>query len=314
MRERKTFAERTKVLDSDEAKRKFFLVYEGEETEVIYFDAINNNRTSLAINPLIELVPLIRDYGEQGWSNPKKIVDRVIDNIEESQTGVITYEILLNRIMDYLIDEKVVIGRPQCEMAWKTLKWVCDVKCGKKLNEIVSEKEKDCEIIWNTFLEETSIEKVIDNISEIIEKSAITYTKDFDKICLIVDRDKKSFVVNKKVNQYQSVLDACKKHGFGFYVTNPCFEFWLLLHFDDVGSLDMSKLAENIKITSKKKYTETELCKRISYKKSKYDADALVMMLDKAIENEKMFCEDIVQLENTVGSNVGSLLSEIRNK
>lgn len=36
MRERRTFAERTKVLKSDEGKRKFFLVYEGASTEEIY--------------------------------------------------------------------------------------------------------------------------------------------------------------------------------------------------------------------------------------------------------------------------------------
>ena len=39
MRERRTFAERTKVLKSDEGKRKFFLVYEGASTEEIYFNA-----------------------------------------------------------------------------------------------------------------------------------------------------------------------------------------------------------------------------------------------------------------------------------
>ena len=33
MRERRTFAERTKVLKSDEGKRKFYLVYEGASTE-----------------------------------------------------------------------------------------------------------------------------------------------------------------------------------------------------------------------------------------------------------------------------------------
>lgn len=39
MRESRTFAERTKVLKSDEAIKKYFLVYEGKDTEVIYFDA-----------------------------------------------------------------------------------------------------------------------------------------------------------------------------------------------------------------------------------------------------------------------------------
>lgn len=32
MREKKTFAQRTKTRDSNEAKKKYFLVYEGDET------------------------------------------------------------------------------------------------------------------------------------------------------------------------------------------------------------------------------------------------------------------------------------------
>lgn len=35
MREKRTFAERTKVLKSDEVIKKYFLVFEGSDTEVI---------------------------------------------------------------------------------------------------------------------------------------------------------------------------------------------------------------------------------------------------------------------------------------
>ena len=72
MRERKQFAERTRVLVSDEVRQKYFSVYEGEDTELIYFDAITELRENLKLNPLIELVPIVRSYNEAGWSNPKK--------------------------------------------------------------------------------------------------------------------------------------------------------------------------------------------------------------------------------------------------
>lgn len=72
MRERKRFAERTRVLVSDEVRQKYFLVYEGENTELVYFDAITELREDLKLNPLIELVPIVRSYNEEGWSNPKK--------------------------------------------------------------------------------------------------------------------------------------------------------------------------------------------------------------------------------------------------
>lgn len=100
MRERKNFNERTKVKSNDQVRIKYFLVFEGSQTEEIYFNAIDSNKCTLGINPIIELVPLIRDYGETGWSNPKKMVDRVIENVSESE-GIMTYEVLLNRIHDF---------------------------------------------------------------------------------------------------------------------------------------------------------------------------------------------------------------------
>ena len=81
MRESRTFAERTKLSESDRTLKKYFLVYEGSETEQIYFDAVNSMRVEIGINPLIELVPLIRSYSEEGWSNPKKILDCIISKI-----------------------------------------------------------------------------------------------------------------------------------------------------------------------------------------------------------------------------------------
>lgn len=85
MREKKNFARRSRVLASAEARKKYFLVYEGEETEQIYFDAVNEQKDSLGINPLIELIPVMRSYSEVGWSNPKKILDRVLLNLEEDE-------------------------------------------------------------------------------------------------------------------------------------------------------------------------------------------------------------------------------------
>ena len=74
MRESRTFAERTQVFSSDRTLKKYFLVYEGSDTEALYFDAVVNMRNEIGINPLIELVPVIRSYSEEGWSNPKKIL------------------------------------------------------------------------------------------------------------------------------------------------------------------------------------------------------------------------------------------------
>ncbi len=141
----------------------------------------------------------------------------------------------------------------------------------------------------------------------------MTYAEGFDQICLIVDRDRESFLATAENNQYECVVDKCKEKGFQLYITNPCFEFWLLLHFDEVFELDKEKLQENPRVTSKRRYAEQEL-RRIypKYKKSSYQAEELVQNIDKAIQNEREFYEDIMGLENSVGSNIGKLVQKMR--
>ncbi len=160
MRESRTFAERTRALRSDEAKRKFFLVYEGATTEAIYFDALKTKREEIGIDPLIELVPIIRSYSEEGWSNPKKILNRVIENLEEDRTGRITYESLLNRMMNYFYDEKILTAsKVQANAIWKLMQEACENVLTKSLDydaellvsrvDIAIKNEKAfCEDIW----------------------------------------------------------------------------------------------------------------------------------------------------------------------
>ena len=315
MRESRTFAERTKVLNTDEAIKKYFLVYEGSDTEVIYFDAIRSLREDIEINPLIELIPLIRSFSEEGWSNPKKILDRVIENLRESKEKFISYESLLNRIMDYLYETKIITtSKVLARNIWKTMKQICHDKLKKTLDDVVEDVGSACSIFIGALREEYEVVNIVDDISEIIKDSGLTYEEGFDQICLIVDRDKNSFVSTPENNQYQYVLDKCREKGFQFCVTNPCFEFWLLLHFDEVFDLDEEKLLDNPKVTAKRRYAENEL-RRIyhGYSKTSYDAEELVRNVDKAIENEKKFCEDIEILENSVGSNIGRLITGMRN-
>ena len=294
MRESRTFAERTKFLKSDEALKKYFLVYEGSDTELIYFDAVNSMRENIGINPLIELIPIIRSYSEEGWSNPKKILDRIIENLEESKAERISYETLLNRMMDYFYETKAE-------------------KLQKSLQAEVEDIETDCNAILELLKQEYDVTHVVSDISDIIKDGGLTYAEGFDQICLIIDRDKESFLATPENNQYGYVVEKCKEKGFQLCITNPCFEFWLLLHFDEVFELDTEKLLENPKVTSKRRYAEQKL--RIiypKYKKSSYQAEELVGDIDKAIQNEKEFCEDVVGLENSVGSNIGRLIEKMR--
>lgn len=64
-----------------------------------------------------------------------------------------------------------------------------------------------------------------------------TFDKSIDKIILIGDRDKKSFTEE----QFDKVVSVSKEKGINLIITNPCIEFWFLLHHTDALSIDKSE-------------------------------------------------------------------------
>lgn len=314
MREKRDFAKRTGAQESREVRKKIFLVFEGKKTEEIYFDGIVDHRNEIGINPLVELVPVVRSYSEEGWSNPKKILNRMQLNLAEAETGEISYETLLNWIMEYLSDKGVIYNnRTAAAYVWKTLTDICADTLHVNLSDLVDDINLSCSQVMDELKTETQWESIIKDVPAVIEKRAITYDKNLDKIGFIIDRDKDSFVSKDGNDQYGYVLAACKENGYGFYLSNPCFEFWLLMHFDEVHELDKDKLRENPKETANRRYTEHVLRKLLpKYTKSRYSMEKLIENIDKAILNEKAFCEDEDDLAHNIGSRVGLLIEELR--
>lgn len=314
MRESRTFAKRTSVFSTDIMLKKYFLVYEGSDTEALYFEAVNTMRENIGISPLIELVPVRRSYSEEGWSNPKKILDRIIENLEESKSRCISYETLLNRMMDYFYETKVITtSKVQARILWKIMHRFCEEDLKKTLSDNVENIEAACNLLAEELQREYGLDYVISDILNVIKEGELTYAEGFDEICLIVDRDRESFVSAPENNQYTYVMEKCQEKDFGLYVTNPCFEFWLLLHFEQVFELDKNQLLENPKVTAKRRYTEQALRNIWSgYTKSSYRAEELVQNIDQAVENEKQFCEELALLEHSVGSNLGKLIEHMR--
>jgi hypothetical protein len=192
---------------------------------------------------------------------------------------------------------------------WTTLQQICIEKLEVSLEDKVENLQIACEIICGILNEESKLENVVADIPRIINNSALTYSEAVDKICLIVDRDQDSFTST----QYDYVIGQCKIRNYGVYITNHCFEFWLLMHFDDVIELDSELLLENPKVSAERRYCEQELRKRIpKYSKSKYDAFSLVRNVEKAIRNERLYCEDEKELKHMIGSNVGKLIREMQ--
>ena len=314
MREKKNFAERTRISNEDRTRKKYFLVFEGNRTEGIYFNTINELKDKIGINPLIEIISIEKTYTEEGWSNPKKILEQLLKDLEEIENGKFSYKTLVDKIIEIIMEDKKFFSNISKEISLKEI--IEDIKNEiESLDNIVENVEEDCEFLLNMiikklFLTIEEIPNILEAVLRNIENKQITYSEDIDKMCLIVDRDKKSF----KEEQYNYVKEECERKNFKLYVTNPCFEFWLLLHFDEVHLINKEELLENKRASSKVRFVESELKKYFPYNKNKYNAELLIKKIDLAIENEKRFCEDIEELKDELGSNVGLLIQELKEK
>jgi len=313
MRIPKTFGQRATTKTSNEVRRKYFLVFEGSETEVQYFNGIRDNMVAIGVNPLIDIKPLLRSYNEMGWSNPKKILNRLIEYIDEGNSGLLTINSIISKSVDYLLEEGVISNNSlysAYDIHEILTTNILTINTGDELVQDIGCIAKE---ICDCLNEKASIIKAVEYLNEYFNKQYITYEAGFDKICIIVDRDKDSFVALPYNDQFEYVKNKCIEKGFGFYLTNPCFEFWLLMHFDEVHNYDRNILLDNPKITKKKRYTQIELAKLLhGYKKKDVKFYLLKNRVDKAILNEKSFCEDIDLLKTQLGCNIGILMQELK--
>ena len=308
MRERKNFGERTKALTGKEPRKKYFLVFEGEATEEIYFEKLNLYRHKYGIRDLIELVPIIRSYNEKGWSNPRKILDSLIDLLDEENSGTMSYGRLLTLICDFLIEkEEFKLNEKKAPELRIQIAGCFQEFTGKLEDYDVADNEVEliCRYVLSSIVKEINPEKLVQEVAEYVDKNGTTtYDKDLDEICLVFDRDAESFTSE----QYDYVAAKCSEKGYKLYITNPCFEFWLLMHFDKVFEISQDEYQRGGAALAEMKLRN---CLG-AYQKTKYDVERILNNLDCAIENETQFCETVPGLKLNIGSNVGKLIQELR--
>ena len=308
MRERRS-AERTPARGENLIpKKKYFLVFEGAKTEEIYFNAFKDK---YLYNKLVDIIPLIRGYSETGFSNPEKMFEMIQCNLEEQKSQNFSYQTLIDWIIGYFAVNKILSMREKDIK--DTLEKICRYILNVKLEDTVNSTKLRQEInrILNFLNQYISIRWKI-NAQEIadsiISSGKIEYTEGFDQIIIIADRDKGSFTTQ----QYEKLINDCNRKNIKLCITNPCFEFWLLMHFDAVRTIDQGKMLQNPKITDEVTYCHDVLRQNFNgYHKNSYNAALLMPKLKNAIENEKLFCEDIIGLKTKLGSNLGSLIMEL---
>jgi hypothetical protein len=139
--------------------------------------------------------------------------------------------------------------------------------------------------------------------------------KNFDELWLVVDVDRWN---QKKLS---AVGVMCIQKNYGYAVSNPCFELWLLLHLKSLGEYPLATLQEfreNKRTHPKHGRTrlEIELISLLgSYNKSNPDTSKFIINVQIAIERTKALDVNMDhRWPNDLGSRVYLLAEKVVNE
>lgn len=133
---------------------------------------------------------------------------------------------------------------------------------------------------------------------------------------VVWDREK----VQKRKDDILKILPACKEKNYNIAITNPLFEFWLLLHIVDILEYDNDILYKNdwMRPSKNKRFIEKELLSKLywigGYNKKKGQFNKNIITKDnilKALEKEKLFENKFEDILDNLGSNMGELINKI---
>lgn len=137
------------------------------------------------------------------------------------------------------------------------------------------------------------------------------FDKVIDKCVIVFDRD--SF---EKAKDFVAFVEKASKENI-LSVTSPCFELWLILHYEDAIEKyimpNKDRLFENEKVSSSHTLA-SRLFSELSGTNSKSGSffNKLKGGINLAIEKEKTLEQDNIRMATEIGSNIGVLIERMR--
>lgn len=265
--------------ETQSIKRVVFLSVEGEVTERRYFEFVRESRETLGIKSVVEIHVLRR--GDSS-SSPEKVVELLENYLEVRNNN------------DFLAEvDKLELKHYDKEFIHKYLEApdTIDVKEKRQFEGFLKEEQLD--LTYLLFLNKF---KGSDNGEN-------------DVFGIVIDRD----AGNHSPENMARIFDECDEKGCRCFLTNPRFEFWLLLHVADVKSEypdELEKMLDfNDETVDKHLLEKTGGGKKIQRKT--FDTYFLPN-IDTAIERANGLCTSRNELLDQLGSTLGELFELLR--
>ena len=216
-------------------RKIYFISVEGVATEVEYLQGLSDYRTELGINALVN-IEVLRRKTKDGYSAPEQVIELLEEYLSLREAG--------NDIFPDIPDEIKNNFSPDF------------IQLYIETPESISPKER------NRF--ELALRKTGYDLA--YRKYLSKYTSNFDEFCILIDRDAGSH----SSEDMNFILQYCKEKKYRCFITNPCFEFWLLLHFSDVYeeySDQLDLIRENKKVSNAHTFVSNELSVKVHHGK-----------------------------------------------
>lgn len=265
--------------DSIKPRRVVFLSSEGTKTEVQYFNFIEKYREQLGIDSIVH-IEILKRYDTN--SDPENVLELLEEYIEFRKNKMFEKEIdslSLNHYSTEFI--RTYLENPS------------------------SLSQKECNQ-FHAVLQDEHIDLLYLNFLS-------RYHGEDDAFGIVIDRD----CGCHSVEQMNSVVKKCKEKGYLCYITNPCIEFWQLLHVSDVAS-EYSESLEDI-LRNESDNNHNSFVSNLLYEKTgqrkaiqaKTFENYYLPNIDLAIERAKGFAPS-EQLIDKLGTNLWELIELLR--
>ncbi len=155
-----------------------------------------------------------------------------------------------------------------------------------------------------------------DSSPAVVIKQLNNFSKEFnlkegDELWMVIDRDKQSW----STQQIAEVARLCIQKRYGFALSNPCFELWLLLHRKDINEYTVAikeQLLRNLK-TGRRGQVEMELLAICgTYNKSNLNVDDYLPHVNVAIQRAEALTQNVNERwPDYLGSHVYKLVRKL---
>lgn len=263
-------------------RKIYFISVEGVATEVEYLQGLSDYRTELGINALVN-IEVLRRKTKDGYSAPEQVIELLEEYLSLREAG--------NNIFSDIPDEIKNNFSPDF------------IQLYIETPGSISPKER------NRF--ELALRKTGYDLA--YRKYLSKYTSNLDEFCILIDRDAGSH----SSEDMNFILQYCKENNYRCFITNPCFEFWLLLHFSDVYeeySDQLDLIRENKKVSNAHTFVSNELSVKAHHgKKGIAFKEKYLPHIEEAIIRASKFASDNEALITDIGCNIWILIKEMQS-